>query len=187
MHRSILNAAAVFAGSLVSASALAVNPPPVDQELFQWTYALDLGTLDDTSDDLVSSDWIDFTGVLRVSGSCAGLTQPNNQPKAPEGCGTFTGMGSELGYWLFYDGDAADAPPGGWNAGNAWWRNRIILRYWNDNLLYVGKYRANPAHSTCWSDTPCPSGAVKFCGELSAQDSGVEWSTGTFEFCAQPE
>ena len=185
-HASALVSAAAI-GVFLAQPAVALNPPANDQDLFQWTYALDMNTLDDTSDDFVSSDFIDFTGVLRTAGSCAGFDQPVNQPKAPEGCGTFTGLGAELGFWLYYDGDSADAPPGGGNSGNAWWRNRIILRYWNDNLLYVGKYRSNPAHSTCYSTTACPAGSVKFCGELTAADDGVTWSTGTFEFCSQPQ
>jgi hypothetical protein len=186
MRLPTLSAVAAAAVAVVAQPALALNPPPVTQQLFQWTYELDMGTPDNPNDDWVSSDWIpNITEELRVAPVCGSFPQPPNQPKPPEGCGTFTEGGQEAGYWLFYDGDAADAPPGGWNGGNSWWRNRIILRYDSDILLYLGTYRANPAHPTCRTDTACPAGSVKFCGDLSATVNGSEWSAGKFEFCSR--
>lgn len=187
MRLPTLSAVAAAAVAVCAQPALALNPPPVDQELFQWTFELDMGTPDNPSDDWISTDaYGPLTGELRVAPVCGSFEQPANQPKPPDGCGTFTAGASELGFWLFYDGDSADAPPGGWNSGNRWWRNRIIYRYHDDSHLLLGVYRANPAHPTCRTTTACPAGSVKFCGDMTASVSGFQWSGGAFEMCARP-
>lgn len=172
----------------MGSSAWALNPPSVDQSVHTWTYRLDMNTPDDTTDDLVSGMFFDPTAVINVDiPNCNSITQPTNQPKPPEGCGTLEVSAGGSGFWLYYDGDNADAPPGGWNAGNQWWRNRLILRYGNDNLTFLGRYRLDPAHPECVTTDPCGAGSVKFCGTVSAFVDTIPYSGGQFEFCVQPQ
>lgn len=168
-------------------AAMALNPPAAAQDIYWFHAVFDMNTPADPSDDIVTGPFTIPTGDLETPASCSGFTQPPSQPKSPEACGGSTlDIALSPGYWLYYDGDAADAPPGGWNAGNQWWRNRLILRYESGDLLFMGRYRPNPAHPDCPTTDACPTG-VKFCGPVVASYEGATWSEGGFEACMQPE
>ncbi len=173
--------------STISSPALALDPPNNPQTLADWVYVLDVNTPDPT-DDIWSTDWSTPTGQMDTDMSpvsCTGLDLPPNQPKNPDACGSLDIVPGGAGYWLYYDGDAADAPPEGWNSANRWWRDRLILKYADDNLLFLGRYRANAAHPDCPTTDACGTGAVKFCGPVYAQVEGIPWSGGAFEFCVR--
>lgn len=179
-------AVALLAGVSWGLPAWALNPPPVDQRLTEWSYVLDMNTAD-PSDDWVSADYFWPEGALHVDvADCTSLDLPPNQPKVPEGCGSLLLNGQVFGYWLYYDGDAADAPVGGWNSGNRWWRNRLIFRTTDTNLVMAGLYVTNPEDPACLTTAPC-TGGIKFCGTATASVQGVAYSGGGFETCSQPE
>lgn len=178
---------AASALALVCSPAVALDPPQNPQDVVSWNYVLDMNTAD-PADDLTTGFYIEPTGVMAIGADCTDFTQPPGQPKAPEGCGVFTPDPGDPGYWLYYDGDSADAPPGGWNASNRWWRNRLVLRVANDQLTFLGKPVANPASGTCADPSPCPGGSLKFCGEVLATDEfGTPWSGGAFSACVVPQ
>lgn len=167
------------------ASAHALNPPPVDQSITEWEWFYDMGTPNDTSDDVGSSFLLDVSATMTVAEDCSVFEQPPNQPKSPEGCGQFTVNTGQTGVWLYYDGDAADAPPGGWG-GKAFWRDRLIVRYNEYDAIWLGKYYSNPQSSACLTQTVCTTG-VKFCGEARLKDEfDNEISSGRFDFCSAP-
>jgi hypothetical protein len=185
-----LASAGILVAGLASSPAWALNPPAVPQSVFDWNYVFDMNT-PDPADDGATGFGVQPTGAMAISANCSDFVQPPNQPKAPEGCGVFTpdpGDPANPGYWLFYDGDTADAPAGGWNVNNRWWRNRLILRVANNQITYLGKPVASPTTASCTDPTPCPTGALKFCGTLQAVDgSGSQWSGGTFSACIAPQ
>ncbi len=187
LSRSVVVLAACGAVAALPRSASALNPPNAAQDIYRFFATFDNNTPNDPTDDMETGFSSIPTGDLASPSSCGAFVQPPGQPKAPDACGTSTlEIALSPGYWLYYDGDAADAPSGGWNASNQWWRNRLILRYENGDLLLLGRYRPNPAHPDCPTTDPCPTG-VKFCGPLVASWEGAVWSEGSFEACMQPE
>lgn len=172
---------------LLAQSALALNPPASTQAVSPWSFVLDMNTPNNPADDAPSGVFGDPYAQMNLDiADCGTLEQPSSQPKPPDACGTLDVDLADTGFWLYYDGDAADAPPGGWNASNSWWRNRLIFRYAAGSMTFLGRYRQNPAHPDCLDTDPCPSGTRKFCGSLKAADGPTVFSGGKFNACLSP-
>ncbi len=179
--------AGLIAGCLASSPAWALNPPAVPQALSDWNYVFDMNTAD-PSDDGTTGFFVEPTGQMAISLDCSDFDQPVGQPKPPDGCGVLDPDPGDPGFWLYYDGDGVDAPPGGWNQANRWWRNRLILRVADDTITYFAKPVTDPTSAACADPSPCPSGSLKFCGFLNATDGGgTSWSGGSFSACIAPE